>query len=121
MFKFCGLMTNDAADLQKRVEQFKRDSEKPVQGPVEDFGDLLKKATQERRSGYHGIAATSRPAATSPSFVSAEDESFGERLRKAVERQAAQRSDSVQQTKERAERERARYRKPERRQRCKGE
>jgi len=49
------------------------------------------------------------------------EETFGEKLRRAVERRAAQRGDSVQQTKEHAERERSRYRKRVRRQRTKGE
>ena len=112
MFKFCGLITNDAADLQKRVEQFKRDSEKVVQGPEEDFGQRLKEATERRRSGSHAVAATSRTAATSQTFVSAE-ESFGEKLKRAVEKLPS----SPKQTKERAEKERSRYRQPQRRER----
>jgi hypothetical protein len=53
--------------------------------------------------------------------ASVTEESFGEKLKRAVERRAAQRGDSAQQAKENAERERSRYRKPQRRQHCKGE
>jgi flagellar hook-basal body complex protein FliE len=78
MLKIDGFVMN-AADLQKQVEQFKRDAETPVQGPdgpEPEFGQQLREATERRRS---------RTAATSRTFISA-DESFGEKLKRAVEK-----------------------------------
>jgi hypothetical protein len=101
----------NASDLQKRVDQFKRDSETPVQGAEADFRQKLKEATQRRLAPYQGIEANRE----------ATDESFGKKVGDAVKRRTAQRAGTVKQHNEQAERERARYRKPERRQRTKGE
>lgn len=65
MFKFCGLMTNDAADLQKRVEQFKRDSETTGAGTGGRFRRPLKEsdageASRDRRDESNSRAGILR-------------------------------------------------------------
>jgi len=70
---------NDAAELQKRVEQFKRDSERPVQGPVADFGKKLSEAIKRRAQRSQGRVVASAP----------DEESFGRKLVEATKRLAA--------------------------------
>jgi hypothetical protein len=115
MFKFSALTMN-AADLQRRVEQFKRDSETPVQGAEPDFKQRLKEATQRRLSGAH-------QASRIEANVSASNESFASKVARAVKTRTASRAQTVKQHAEQAERERSRY--PgygiKRRQRTKGE
>lgn len=77
--KFNGVVTNEA-DLQKRVEQFKRDSETVVQGAEADFGQRVVAATQRRLSAHRGLATASRPAAP---------ESFGQKIADAVKARTA--------------------------------
>lgn len=75
MFRINGMMMNDAAELQRRVQQFKADADTPVQGAVVDFGDRLKAATK-RLAANRGQARTSRPA----------PESFGQKVADATGR-----------------------------------
>jgi hypothetical protein len=102
------VITN-TADLQHKVHEFKRNSETPVQGAEADFGQRVKEAVTRRLSGHRGIAA------------SATEESFGAKLSKATEEALARRHGTREQQAARAERERARYHKPVRRARTKGE
>jgi hypothetical protein len=93
-----------ASDLQQWVEQIKRGLDKPVQGPPEDSGDKLKDAVKRRLHPAGGIFGSVR--------ASANDNSFAERLRKAVK----QHPKSKERAQKAAEKEHARYPKPHRRQ-----
>jgi len=103
----------NASDLQKRVEQIRRDSEKVVQGAEPDFRQRLKEATQRQLSRHQ----RSRIEAN----VAASDESFAAKLSKATKALAARRPETCKQHYERAEKERARYRKLTRRPHTKSE
>lgn len=79
-FKFTS-NTMNAAELDRMVEQFKRNAETPVQGPPESFDDRLREALK-RRSGAHGriqASVTRAPMA----------ESFGEKLKREVQKRQA--------------------------------
>jgi hypothetical protein len=99
MFKFMGTI-HSAADLAEQVEQFKRGLDTPVQGPPEDFGQRLKEATRRRLAPGGRLASIM-------AHVSAEDESFGQKVKRA----AQEKSNSVKKTKERQQAARERYRK----------
>ena len=82
LVKFNGTITNEA-DLSRRVEQFARDANTPVQGAAEDFRDCLRAAVSRRLAKNHGLAASSRPAAA---------ETFAGKVADAVKARLAQRS-----------------------------
>ena len=110
--KINGAIINDAAELQRQVNQFKRDSETPVMGAEADFAQHLKEATQRRLAGHHAVAAAS--GTTAP-------ESFARKVADAVKVRTARNSMSQKQHAEYAERERNRYKPITRRARTKGE
>jgi hypothetical protein len=99
MFKFIsGQMT--MADLDKQVEEMKRGLGKPVQTAEPTFGAKLKEATKRKLGGasYSRIQASTSAAAN-------DDESFGNKLRKAVQKHPK----SKEQTQKNAGKDRARY------------
>ena len=96
MFKFNGVMINDAAEWQRQVDEFKRNSERPVMGAETDFGERLKETTKRRLAGYH-------PACGTASGTTGGEESFAEKLTKAVEVVKERRGQSHKQHAERAE------------------
>lgn len=80
--KFAGIagVIMRTTELQKRVEQVKRDLDTPVQDAAEAFADKLKRATQLRaRQGQAGVTATN-------------DDSFERKLSDATKRLAASRT-----------------------------
>jgi hypothetical protein len=114
MFKFSAL-TNSTADLQRQVEQIKRDSETVVQNAEPDFRQRLKEATQWRLSGTH-------QASRIEANVSASNESFGSKVARAVKARSDLRATTTQkQHAEQAEKERSRYRKLQPRERTKSD
>jgi hypothetical protein len=112
MFKF-GALTMSAADLQRHVEQFKRDSETPVLDAEPDFRERLKQATQRRLSGAH-------QASRIEANVTAGSETFGDKIVKAIKSRTPTARTTQKEHAERAERERERY-KGYKRARTKGE
>jgi hypothetical protein len=98
-----------ASDLDKRVAEFKRNSETPVQAAEPTFGQKLteavKRRVHNRRAGFMASASAEG------------DDSFGEKLKKAVQKHPK----SKEQEQKTVEKERARYRKPQTRQPTKGE
>jgi hypothetical protein len=95
--------TMTATDLQERVEQVQRDLDKdPPQAP-ESFGKKLSEAVKQRVNNRRLPAGIVAQAATSS------DESFTEKVTKAVKEQTARRPDSRKATEDRAEQERSRY------------
>ena len=104
-----------ATDLDQRIAQTCRDLDKNTPGRAETFGQRLSKAVKQRVSNRHSRAGIIAQAATSS------DESFAEKVTKAVEEQAARRTDTHKAAGERAEKESNRYRGIQRRQPTKGE
>ena len=102
MFKFTSPIMS-AADLQEQVEQLKRGLGKPVQGPPDDFGQRLKEATRRRVAPFRGNRIQAH--------VKAEDETFADKLRKAVQLHPK----SKEQAGKNADKDRARYHKPQQR------
>ena len=98
-FKFIS-GTTSAADLQKQVEEIQRAAATPVRGAEQDFGARLKAAVKQRTNNLRaGLFASASPSPTA--------ESFGEKIKKAVEQKSG-----VRRHKENVEREKTRYRKP---------
>jgi hypothetical protein len=81
MFQLNGQIMNNAAELQKRVEQFKADAATPVQGPVANFGQSLKAAIKRFAPRSQGKVVAS----------ASDEESFGRKLVEATKRFGASR------------------------------
>jgi hypothetical protein len=100
MFSFTSPLMN-AADLESRLRELRAASLKPIQGAEPDFGQKLKDAVKRRLAPYSAIQA----------HVAAEDETFADKLRKAVQRHPKSRG----QARKNADKDRARYHKPQQR------
>jgi hypothetical protein len=96
---FNGVSVSDA-DLKEIVERARRNSLTPIRGAEASFGARLKQATQQRLFG--GCRASKAQTNVSAN----DDESFAERLRKAVEKHPK----SKENAQKNAEKERSRYR-----------
>ena len=105
-----GLPINDAFD---RVVAAARELDAAAEktSPSEGFGSRIKDAINRKTGRQSPSAAVFAVATASPK---AEDQNFGERIKKAVERRRKQHQ-------EQAERERQRYQQPQPRKRTKGE
>ena len=93
-----------ASALQKRVEECKRGLATPVQTAEPDFGERLKAAVKQRLASRHSRAGV---------IASTDDEGFGKKLTDAVKKRLASRGHEG--ARQRAEREKARYRRVTRR------
>jgi len=100
MFKFPSPLMS-AEDLESRLAAIRAASLTPIQGAEPDFGQKLKDAVKRRLAPYSAIQA----------HVSAENESFGDKLRKAVQLHPK----SKEQARKNADKDRARYHKPQQR------
>jgi len=109
MFKFIAHI-NSTTELERQVDEFRRGLETPVQTAEPDFGELLKEATKQRAAAFRRNRN-----------VSAQDESFAEKLKQATKERAAKSPDHQKNSKERANKDRARYLKPQQRKPTKGE
>src|SRR5438067_67261 len=96
-----------ASALQKRVEECKRGLATPVQTAEPDFGERLKVAVKQRLAARHGRAGVIASASED------DEQSFGKKLTDAVKKRLASRGHEG--ARQRAEREKARYRRVTRR------
>jgi hypothetical protein len=90
-----------ATALQERVDEICRGLATPIRGAEATFGARLKDAVKARLSGQSIAAAN----------AASEDETFGDKLRKAVQKHPR----SKESAQKRTEKEAARYHKPTRR------
>src|SRR5260370_11499829 len=109
MFKFIA-GTVSASQLDEQIKQLQRGFATPVHdAPGAEFGKRLKEAVRQRLQGIR------RGGSFASVSASADDDSFARKLADAAKQLVASHPRTVKQAREQAERNRARYHKPQRR------